>query len=66
MWLYLFWITFGLLTLLSTVICYAGCVAAKRADRSLRIAPYAEQPDYEEQNTPHATIQEATFSPPRS
>lgn len=59
MWLNLFWITFGFLTLFSVMICYAGCVAAKRADQSLRIVPYAEQLYYNEQTTSHAKFYEA-------
>jgi hypothetical protein len=62
MWLNLFWITMGFLTLFSMVICYAGCVAAKRADHSLRIDSYAEQLNRDEQTMPYTTFHEATFT----
>lgn len=62
MWLNFFWITFGFLTLFSMLVCYAGCVAAKRVDHTLRIVPYAEQLDRHEQNMPHATLHEATYT----
>jgi hypothetical protein len=60
MWLNLFWITMGLLTLFSVVICYAGCVAAKRADRRLEVVPYAEQLVHNKQTIFHTTFYEAT------